>query len=202
MFIMTKEIHIVTYPRCGSTYLFKLFSESFQKEVYKKHLYGTGKMDPECSKNDEYYNDIGSESFKKNNYVITVLRDPVDAIASLCSMENFYNKNINIDINIKQYIDYYSYYFKDISKIIDLMLNFDDINIHKDNILEYVSNETNNKIINKNYIPEILDFSKHNFLKSSKINKNYEYIKEKIQNNDLTKCYEIYNNLIKTCKVF
>lgn len=199
---MSKEIHLITYPRCGSTYLFELFRESFQKKIYKKHFYTTRKMDLENSKNEDYYNDIGSESFKKNNYVITVLRNPVDAISSLCAMENFYNKNADTDLNIKQYTEYYSYCFKDILKIADLIINFNDIDIHKNNILEYVSNNTDNKIVNKNYIPEISDVLKDKFLKSSKINKNYEYIREKVNSSDLTACFNIYNKLIVECKNF
>jgi len=199
---MTKEIHLITYPRSGSTYLSKLFNESFQKHIYRKHPYGTKKMDLGYSKNDDYYNDAGSESFKKNNYIITVLRNPVDSISSLCYMENFYSEDINIDLKIKQYIEYYYCCFEYILKVVDLIIDFNDIDIHKNNILEYVSNETNNKIINKNYIPKILDFPEKNFLKSSKVNKDYEYIKEKVMNNDLTLCYEIYNSLSKACKVF
>ncbi len=199
---ISKEIHLITYPRCGSTYLSKLLGDSFQKEIYRRHLNGTKKMDPEYSKNNDYYNDAGSKSFKENNYAITVLRNPVDSISSLCSMENFYNKNIDIDLNIKQYTEYYIYFFKDILKIVDLMIDFNDINIHKDSILKYVGDKTNNSIINKNYSPEILDLSDHQFLKSSKINKNYECIKEKVKNNDLTECFNVYNSLITECKNF
>jgi hypothetical protein len=199
---MNKEIHLITYPRCGSTYLSKLFSESFQKQVYRKHPYATKKMDLEYSKNDDYYNDAGSESFKKNNYIITVLRNPIDSISSLCSMENFYNKDIDINLRIKQYIEYYSYCFEYILKVVDLIIDFNDINTHKYDILEYVSSKTNNEVINKNYIPEISYFPEHQFLKSAKINKNYKNIKEKVKNSDLTECYKIYNKLITDCKKF
>jgi hypothetical protein len=199
---MAKEIHLVTYPRCGSTYLSKLFNKSFQKHVYRKHPYGIKKMDFEDSKEDNYYNNAGTESFKKNNYVITVLRNPIDAVSSLCYMENFYNEDINIDLKIKQYIEYYYCCFEYILKIVDLVIDFNDIDIHKYDILEYVSNETNNKIINKNYMPEISDFPEQNFLKSSKITKDYEHIKEKVVNNDLYKCYEIYNKMMHSCKKF
>jgi len=199
---MSKEIHIVTYPRCGSVYLFKLFSESFKKPVYKKHLNSTADIDPTCIKNDEYYNDANSESFKKNNYVITILRDPLDSISSISSMENFYNKDISIDSNIKQHIDYYIFSLKEISKFADLTLNFNDINIHRYDILEYISKETNNQIIDKDYNPQIVDFPEDKFLKSSKITESYEHIKEKVRNSDLTACYEIYNKLINDCKKF
>lgn len=77
-------------------------------------------MDFEDSKEDNYYNNAGTESFKKNNYVITVLRNPIDAVSSLCYMENFYNEDINIDLKIKQYIEYYYCCFEYILKIVDL----------------------------------------------------------------------------------
>lgn len=199
---MSKEIHIVTYPRCGSVYLFNLFSKSFQKKVYKKHLNSTSKITSPYMKDNDYYNDAVSEYFKTKNYVITTLRDPLDSISSICSMENFYDKDIDIDYNIKRHIEYYTNSLTNISKFADLTLNFNDINIYKDSILEFVSYKTNNKIINKNYIPEIVDAPKVNFLKSSKTSENYKYIKEKVNDSDLTKCYEIYNKLINDCKKF
>lgn len=196
---MNKTIHILTYPRCGSVYLTNLLADSFRIPVYKKHLNNTDHVNMMPS---AYYANLESESFQKDNYIITILRDPVDSITSLCSMENFYNENYDIDYHIEKNTEYYITSFKTISKFANLIINFNDINVYKDNIVKFISDETNNKIFNKKYVSRIIDVPEDKFLKSSKITENYEYIKEKVKLTNLTECYEIYNNLIKRCKVF
>ena len=62
---MGKEIHLITYPRCGSTYLSKLIKHTFLKETYATHFYNT--TVDESYKNKEYYSNAGTESFKKEH---------------------------------------------------------------------------------------------------------------------------------------
>ncbi len=199
---MSKEIHFITYPRCGSTYLSALFKYTFLKEAYKTHFYNT--TINESVKNKEYYRNAGTESFKKEHYIITVLRDPIDAISSLTAMEHFYNedKDNNLDFNITRNKEYYILFFTTIPKFADLMLNFEDINKNKDKIIKHVSTETDNVIFYNNFEPNFSDAKERNFLKSSKTYDQYEYIKEKIVDSDLSRCYEIYNILINECKKF
>ena len=71
---MSKKISIYTYPRCGSTYLYWLFYSSFNMELVKDHSIENLKL----------------EKKNGNPYVITVLRNPLDAISSLITMESFY----------------------------------------------------------------------------------------------------------------
>ena len=199
---MKKEIHLITYPRCGSVYLYQLLSYTLQRQLYKTHFYNTIKND--FSKDKEYYDNAETESFKKEHYVITVLRNPVDSISSLTAMEHFYSedKGNDLDFNIKQNIEYYILFFKTIPKFADLLLNFEDIEKYKDKIIEHISNKTNNMIKNNNFEPDIADFKEKKFLKSSKTYDQYERIKEKVSDSNLFECYEIYNNLIQKCKKF
>jgi hypothetical protein len=199
---MGKEIHLITYPRCGSTYLSKLIKHTFLKETYATHFYNT--TVDESYKNKEYYSNAGTESFKKEHYIITVLRDPIDAISSLTAMEHFYsdNKNNNLDFYITQNKEYYILFFKTIPKFVDLVLNFEDINKNKDKVIKHISTETDNIIFYNNFEVNFSDDKERKFLKSSKTYDQYEYIKEKIINSDLSKCYEIYNILINECKKF
>jgi len=53
---MSKEICLITYPRCGSTYLFNIFSESFKKNIFRSHLYTEAQY----------------KHYEKNNYIVTL----------------------------------------------------------------------------------------------------------------------------------
>ena len=70
----SKDIAIITYPRCGSTYLYWLLSSTFNIDINKFHL-----LDDESIKKIKEYKNI-----------ISVVRDPKDAISSLITMESFY----------------------------------------------------------------------------------------------------------------
>lgn len=199
---MGKEIHVITYPRCASVYLYDLFNHTFQKQSYKTHFYNT--MKNEFGKDKEYYDNAGAESFKKEHYIVTVLRDPIDSISSLTAMEHFYAEDKDNDLNfsIKQNIELYILFFKTIPKFADLLLKFEDIGKCKDKIIEHISNETDNIIRNNNVEPDISDFKEKKFLKSSKTYDQYQYIREKVASNNLNECYEIYNKLLNNCQKF
>lgn len=204
---MNRKISIYTYPRCGSTYLYWLFYSSFNMELVKDHS----------------IENLELEKKNGNPYVITVLRNPLDAISSLITMESFYwrekhqssfwmnnrpdkttyqNLDEYIDIKMTERVDSYKYFFDSISDYYDLMLNYEDINIQRKNIVEFVSNETNTKIINRNYVDLIYDNPSSYFLRSSKVSGEYEKIFNKVKDNDLSECIDIYNNLLSKCKKF
>lgn len=192
---MSKNINIYTYPRCGSNYLYWLFYSSFNVNINKDHLIENIKLD-------------------NNNYIVTVLRDPLDALTSIVTMESFYwrgkqkNKNNYMDldnyifITLNKRIENYKKFFNLIPKYYNFMLHYDDINTYREDIVKHVSNETKIKIVNNNYVDLIYDNPSSYFLKSSKTSNEYEIIKEKIQNTDLSECYNIYNNLLKDCHKF
>lgn len=188
---MNKKICLITYPRCGSTYLFNILCKSFDKDIFKSHL----------------YIEAQHKQLEKNNYIITILRDPLDAISSIVSLEAFYFSNSNnfekiIDFTVKDRIKNYETFFNIVPNYVNVIFNYNDINIYKDNIIKYVSTQSNNNIINDNYNCLIFDNSKTKFLKSSKTYDQYNYVKEKVKNSNLVKCYEIYNKLISDCKKF
>lgn len=192
---MNKNINVLTYPRCGSNYLYWLFYSSFNVNINKDHLIENIKLD-------------------NNNYIVTVLRDPLDALTSIITMESFYwrskqkNKNNYVDldnyifIKLNKRIENYKKFFNLIPQYYNLMLHYDDINTYRENIVKHVSNETKIKIVNNNYVDLIYDNPSSYFLKSSKTSNEYEIIKEKVYNTDLSECYNIYNNLLKDCHKF
>lgn len=180
----TKDIAIVTYPRCGSSYLYWLLSTSFGKNVLKTHI----------------YDDDSIKKYKELYYVITVLRNPVDAISSFVTMESFYwrkDRDLNeyLEETIPQRIDDYINFYTAIDKVYNIMLDYQQINIFRGKLLNILSKETDNDIVNFNYVDLIKDSEKHYFLRSSKKTNEYNYIKNKVLEKDLSKCYEIYNQL-------
>lgn len=181
---MQRTIKIVTYPRTGSNYLYWLLSTSFGKNIFKSHMFDNSLLN----------------TFIESDYIITVLRDPVDAISSFITMESFYWRNDkNLDEYLKetipQRIEDYIYFYNTIKNHYNLFLDYKQINIFRNTLVKLVSDETNNEIVNyDNYVDLVKDNKNSYFLRTSKNNEEYNYIREKILKYDLIKCYEIYEN--------
>lgn len=214
-----KSIHIVSYPRSGSSYMTGLLSAVFNisylnvnknnTQIFKNHLFSN----EDCNK----YANAKSENFKKNNFVISILRNPTDTFASILCQELFFDKN-NIDdlffnkivnrLSNESLVTAYESFWKYASTFSDLILNYDDINIYKDSIVEYISNNTGHTIKRMSNGSlfwddlNVKDQIELKFLRSTKNNSEYNLIKEKLQNIDLGDCYNIYNDLLPRCKNF
>lgn len=179
---MQKTIKIVTYPRCGSSYLYWLLSTSFGKDILKTHLF-----------DKELIN-----TFSESDYIVTVLRDPIDAISSFITMESFYwRKDQTLEEYLEEKIptrifDYVDFY-KTIIEIADLILDYKEINIFRNTVVKKISDDTLNKIVNYDYIDLVKDDKDHYFLRTSLKSEEYMYIKNKIIESDLSDCYNIYN---------
>lgn len=210
-----KSIHIVSYPRSGSSYMTGLLSVLFNisydndNKIFKNHLF----KNEDCDK----YADAKSENFKKNNFVISILRDPIDTFASILCQELFFDKN-NIDdlflnkiinrLSSESLIIGYESFWKYTSTFSDLILNYDDINIYRDSIVEYISNNTGytiKRMSNGSLFWDDLNVKDQielKFLRSTKNHSEYNSIKEKLKTIDLYECYKIYNDLLPKCKSF
>lgn len=219
-----KSIHIVSYPRSGSSYMIGLFSVLFnlswndeyvkdqhdkQDQIFKNHLF---------TKDDcEQYNISEIENFKKNNFVISILRDPIDTFTSLLCQELFFDKSNVNDVFLNRIINTnpnesllmgYESFWNYVSTFSDLILNYDDINIYRNNIVEYVSDKTGHKIKkhpdgslfwDDEYMKDEIEFK---FIRSTKNYKEYSLIKQKLQNVNLNNCYQIYEKILLQCKNF
>lgn len=176
------SIAVVTYPRSGSTYLAWLFSFSFNKKVDKFHLDQEGEL----------------ESLKNYKYSIGTVREPVESISSIVSMEALYFRNgeefdkytsAMIEKRIKEYINFYTLSLNNI----DLLFDYETINSKRNELLYYVSSLTGNNIVNKEYVDLVKDRPKIGYLRSSKTYDHYELIKEKVLSYDLSDCFIVYN---------
>jgi hypothetical protein len=179
---MSKSIAVVTYPRSGSTYLSWLLSLSFNQKVDKFHLDKDGQL----------------ESLDSYGYTITTVRDPIDSISSIVTMESFYFRNdqdFNLYVNdaikkrIKEYVEFYS----NAIKLVDTFFDYNSINTQRHQLVEYVAEKTNSKILNRNYLDLVKDEPKNNFLRSSQKSSEYKDIRSILNYYDLSSCFDIHN---------
>lgn len=207
-----KNIHVVSYPRSGSSYMVGLLGEVFDiwynHQIFKSHL--------DTDKDLYTYSKAKSTNFKQDNFVVTILRDPIDTFTSALCQELFFDKN-NIDelLSIRtsdnkhgSMIEYYKSFWENVPTFADLILNYNDINNHRDNIVKYISNNTGYGIRKKRdgslfYDDDFIKDRIHlRFVRSTKDHSEYNLIKEKLKSVDLDDCYKIYNDLLTRCKKF
>ena len=200
-------IHIATSPRTGSTYLWWLLHTSFGSNVYKTHILNESPENSVSNLPRRYYWKVGRIFFKEEDYIINVLRDPIDTICSMLIQEYVY---LEEDIDLEKYIndnvanriEGYNFFHSNVPKLCDLILNYEDINLHKHEIVNHVSEATGRKIINTEYKDFIKDDKNSHFLKSAKIFDQYDFAKEQVSKGNFIASYSIYNKLIKECKKF
>lgn len=180
------SIAVVTYPRSGSTYLSWLLGYSFGMQIDKFHLDQMGQLD----------------SLVNYDCTITTIREPIESIASIVSMESIYFRgnqdfydytNKTIQIRINQYVNFYML----AQEHTNLHFDYNIINSKRKELVDYVSNFTNNKIINHGYVDLVKDQPAKGFLRTSKNAKDYDKIVSMVKEHDLSKCLEIHNACIQ-----
>jgi hypothetical protein len=185
------SIAIVTYPRTGSNYLQALLSSSLGAKADRFHFY----------KSETMSNVSGYDCS------ISTVRNPIDAISSISTMESFFLKNeedfnpyINkvIDKNIEIYLEFY----KNAKEKIDILFNYEDIDTKRNELVTYLSNKTNKKIVSTDYNHVVSDNIKDKYLASSKECEEYEAVKKIVTEKNLSSCFDIYNICINiTAKI-
>jgi len=201
------KIHVATFPRTGSTYLWWIFHISFGKNVYKTHIVNEPPGNDIANLPRDYYWKMNKIFFKDEDYVVNILRDPIDTVSSMLVQEYFYLKNKvdlekYIDDNVESRIRQYNIFHHNVPKLCELILNYEDINLYRNKIVNHISKETGKKIISTDYKYSIKDNVSTSFLKSSKVFDNYNFVREQASNRNLVDSYSIYNNLLKKCKNF
>ena len=207
-----KNIHVVSYPRSGSSYMVGLLGEVFNiwydHQIFKSHL--------DTDKDLYIYSKANSIDFKQNNFVVAILRDPIDTFTSaLCQELLLDKKNINELFSIRtsnnkngSMVESYKSFWKYAPIFADLILDYNDINNHRDSIVKYISSNTGYGIREKRdgslfYDDDFIKDRIHlRFVRSTKNHSEYNLIKEKLKSIDLNDCYKIYNDLLSRCKKF
>lgn len=177
---LNREYSIVTVPRVGSFYLQDRILQHTGVYVKKYHS-------------------------RKDNKMITIVRDPVEMLTSKLAMTAFYEKNNKTLDQIRdkeENINDLQIYLNSLSKV-DLDKDFSIIIDYKDLIdfpLETtiaVTGIMNLPIINKDYKENsIREYPENSHLISSKKVDEYEEIRLYVESLDLSSMYEFYNKAL------
>lgn len=180
------SIAVVTYPRTGSTYLSWLLGYSFATQIDKFHLDKPGQL----------------ESLSNYDCTITTVRDPIESITSIVAMESVYFRNNEdfdtytnktIELRIDEYVRFYTL----AQEKIDLHFDYNIINTKRTELVNYISNFTNTKIINTGYVDLVKDQPSNGFLRTSKTAEDYDKVLSYVLKHDLSTCLEIHNACTK-----
>lgn len=185
---MSKDIAVVTYPRSGSTYLSWLLGYSFGIQVDKFHLDKEGQLD----------------SLINYGCTITAVREPVESISSMITMESLYFRNDQdfdtyVNKKIKSRTDEYVNFYTLAKNNVDLHFDYNIINTKRKELVEHVSSFTNKKIINAGYVDLVKDQPSNSYLRTSKNSEDYEKVLEYVLRHDISKCIEVYNYCKEMC---
>jgi hypothetical protein len=174
------ELTLTTYFRSGSNFVTHYLTETTDIKIIKTH-----------------------RKILNNKNIFTIVRDPLDSISSMITMENsngyevFQDKE-RYELRIKDYEDFYIYLLENV----EFIINFNSI----ENKIEEISNLLCKKFggnktnqINENnkfeWFKKTAKF-KDGSISTSKNNIDYNFLRESLKDYDLSKCYQLYNNAI------
>lgn len=178
--LVSDQYSIVTLPRVGSNYLQDRLLQHTGVFTKRYHVLQDNKM-------------------------ITIARDPVEFLTSEVSMRYFYDssnldKIVNDDLRTI-WLDGYSRYFTgtdDMSIVdkFDIIIDYDRLINFPVKTVKTLANLMNLDIVSQEYTGALKDYTEHRHLVSSKKVKEYDMIKEYIQNTNLSRLYDIYHAML------
>jgi hypothetical protein len=140
--------------------------------------------------------------------MITIVRDPIDMLASKLAMTAFYDKNnetIDHIRNSKENTKDLQAYLDSINKVnlnndFYILVDYRDLIAHPLETTTAVANILKLPVINKEYKRgNIKDYSEKSHLITSKKVSDYEEIKSYVEQLDLSKLYDFYNKALAKC---
>lgn len=187
---MPNAIYVITYPRCGSNFLcLKLINDlgvSFETNLTKTH-----------------------DLINHDGYGVSIIRNPYESIVSYVAMsKKFIGNNSDNEIieeAIVKYEEFYNYLinsFKGVVFSYDALINVPDIIINKiSKDLSIAKIDRNENIIfemikDNVYSLKVADrrvAAVNNFVPSSTILEEYEQVKVKLREYDLSNGFDLYN---------
>lgn len=187
------SILIATYPRSGSSYLQAYLSIFFSEYIDSTHL----------NKGND------AEDISKHSTIVTVVRNPIDSITSIVSMETHYNKEYrSMLINnskmfketicqkrIKEYADFYS----KITDYATVFIDYEQLDKNIKVLANLLSKIENKKSSNNEYFDVVKDTPSQKFLRTSTKSELYNDIKNIIVESNLTSCNEVYEAARSLC---
>ncbi len=129
----------------------------------------------------------------KKNFVVTIVRDPLDTLVSWAAMRMHYrNGKIDKDI-VAQYCSSYRYLIKNASIILDYNELVEDPYKVTNNIINYMGMKT---FFRAPKIKRNPDVPKRRYLVSSTSSDYYKVAREILEQEDLSECYSLYEQAL------
>ncbi len=186
---------VATYPRSGKTFFVSTLAHNTFVKLPHTHL----------------HEGENAELLKEYENILTIIRDPLESVSSLITMEytyyeelqKTYKEDINLFIKnkilerIKQYEDFYSIIIKEANIFID----FTKLVYQTEDVIVSVANKLDLEIRTKNFSNSVKDDPSVNFLKTSQNQKIYIDICKIIQKQDLNICYDLFNKAQKMINI-
>ena len=172
----TSEYSIVTIPRTGSHYLQDRIEQHTGVYVKRSH-------------------DL------QDNKMITVIRDPIDFLSSYVAMDALYYKGGSLDhfFSFPErycFSDWFTDNDMDIVDNFDIIVKYESlINVPFETVKK-ITDKMSLEIIEPRYKNNVRDMPHRNHVVSSKNIKGYDKIRQVIEEQDLSRAYEIYNKFL------
>lgn len=172
----TSEYSIVTIPRSGSHYLQNRLEQHTGVFVKKSHEL-------------------------QNNKMITIVRDPIDFLSSYVAMDALYYKNGSIEHFLSSpskycFSDWFTENDMDIVDNFDIIIRYESLINSPLETVKKIADKMSIEVIENRYKSTIVNQTYRNHVVSSKNIKDYNRIRQVVEQQDLTRTYEIYNKFL------
>jgi hypothetical protein len=170
---------LTTYPRSGQHFLKEHLEQRFFLENFKY---------------------THEEEENKECTTITIIRNPLESIASWVAMQNYYDKKTNhflIIKNIKFCQAKYNKFYKYILSNVDIIIDYNYLNSNTEDIIQYIGQKIKNVPNNNNVVLNIKDEPDRKHIVSSKKNQEYDFILNITKKIDMKNEFELYNLALK-----
>jgi len=172
----TSEYSIVTIPRTGSHYLQDRIEQHTGVYVKRSHEL-------------------------QNNKMITVIRDPIDFLSSYVAMDALYYKGGSLEhfFSFPErycFSDWFSDNDMEIVDNFDIIVKYESlINLPFETVTK-IAEKMSIKVIEDRYKNNVVDQPYRNHVVTSKNIEGYDKIRQIVEQQDLTRTYEIYNKFL------
>ena len=172
----TSEYSIVTIPRSGSHYLQDRIEQHTGVYVKRSHELQSNKM-------------------------ITIIRDPIDFLSSYVAMDALYYKGGSLDSFLSSpksfcFSDWFSDNDMEIVDNFDIIVKYESLINSPLETVKKIADKMSIEVIEDRYKNNVVDQPYRNHLVSSKNVSGYDTIRQIIEEQDLTRTYEIYNKFL------
>jgi hypothetical protein len=173
---LTSEYSIVTIPRTGSHYLQDRIEQHTGVYVKKSHSL-------------------------QNNKMITVIRDPIDFLSSYVAMDALYYKRGSLDHFFSSperycFSDWFSDNDMEIVDNFDIIVKYESLINSPFEIVTKIAEKMSIKVIEDRYKNNVVNQPYRNHVVTSKNIEGYDKIRQIVEQQDLTRTYEIYHKFL------